>query len=81
MIAMWAWFQELVGGDSESKNWRGILIALLVIVVICGLVIIAVVLVTPSGSPMTFFDAKTDSKPIIIIIIIPVAVLGYFISL
>lgn len=39
--------QELAGTDSDNKNWRGILIALLVIVVVCGLVIVAVVLVTP----------------------------------
>ena len=40
--------QELAGSDSDGKNWRGIVIALFVIVVICGLVIVAVVLVTPS---------------------------------
>ena len=41
--------QELAG-DSENKNWRGILIALLVIVIVCGLVVVAIVIVTPSKS-------------------------------
>ena len=40
--------QELVGNSPSQKNWRGILIALLVILIVLALIVVAVILVTPS---------------------------------
>ncbi|KAF6018184.1 DPP10 [Bugula neritina] len=39
--------EELVGSEEEEKNWKGIVIALVVIGVILGLIAMAIVLVTP----------------------------------
>ena len=43
------YFQELVEDPKESKNWKSIVIALFVIVTVLGLVITAIVLVTPGN--------------------------------
>lgn len=53
---------ELVGATDSGRNWKGILIAIVVIAIVCGLIVIAVVLVTPGkedgnqGKPFTFDD-------------------------
>ena len=44
-------FQELVGSEEESKNWKGIVIALVVIVFILAMIIMAIALVTPGTRP------------------------------
>lgn len=52
--------EELVGSTTEQRNWRGILIALLVIVTVLGLIVAAIFLITPNetdenlGEKLTF---------------------------
>ena len=42
---------------SEAKNWRGLLIALLVIAAVCGVILLVIVIVTP-GNYFCFISDK-----------------------
>jgi len=46
---MWLLWQELAAADDgDGRNWLGIVISILVILFIFGLIIIAIVIVSPS---------------------------------
>lgn len=46
--------EDLVVGDKEEKNWKGIVISLMVIGSIMGAIIIAIFLLTPSKYSFSF---------------------------
>ncbi|XP_071478961.1 A-type potassium channel modulatory protein DPP6-like [Diadema antillarum] len=58
--------KELVGGTAEKRNWRGIIISLLVILLICSLIVVAIIVATPGAEEHVFekftFDDIFDEQ-------------------
>ncbi|XP_030830007.1 inactive dipeptidyl peptidase 10 isoform X3 [Strongylocentrotus purpuratus] len=50
--------KELVGGTAEKRNWRGIIISLLVILLICALIVVAIIIASP-GTELKIYTRYT----------------------
>ncbi|XP_035216212.1 LOW QUALITY PROTEIN: prolyl endopeptidase FAP-like [Stegodyphus dumicola] len=56
---------ELVAAGPDQKNWRGIGIALLVIVVVCALIVAAIVLLTPGDKGFNLKKSRISLEEVV----------------
>ncbi|XP_067139148.1 inactive dipeptidyl peptidase 10-like isoform X2 [Centruroides vittatus] len=57
--------KDLISPGPDDRNWRGIGIALLVIVAVCALIVAAVILLTPADKGLHIRNVRLDMREVI----------------